>query len=64
VSAAAFPLRAVVLDALTDAYWYRRGQTEGCPDCRRSPGKICLLHQEDDARAQSYLDTARELKAL
>jgi len=53
VTAAAFPLQAVVLDGLTDAYWYRRAQVEGCPDCRASAG-TCLMHENDNHRAEEY----------
>jgi hypothetical protein len=54
VTAPAFPLRAVVLGGLADAYWYRRAVTEGCPDCRASATGMCLMHENDDLRAREY----------
>jgi len=55
-----YDLRSIVLDGLADAYWYRRAQTEGCPDCRKAPAGMCLMHETDSLRAQEY-ETAAEI---
>jgi hypothetical protein len=52
-------LRQILLDALDDAYWYRKDEIEGCRDCPRQPAGICADHEDDNALA-SYYETARK----
>ena len=55
-------LRAIVLDALHDAYWGRRAEIEGCRDCARIPAGICADHQEDNALACEYEDARKQIE--
>jgi len=55
-------LREVLLDALEDAYWLRRGQIEGCRDCARNPAGICADHRADNDAAWLYDDARKQLQ--
>jgi hypothetical protein len=57
-------LREIVLDALTDAYWYRRGEVEDCHQCRRSPAGVCADedHQLSLATSQFYEEARKRLE--
>ena len=59
-AAAPASLREIILDGLDDAYWYRKGEIEGCVSCHRNPAGICPDHQEDCRLAAEYED-ARKL---
>ena len=52
-------LREIILDALDDAFWYRRGEIEGCVSCHRNPAGICADHQADNDLA-SFFEEARK----
>jgi hypothetical protein len=57
-------LREIVLDSLTDAYWYRKGEVEDCPACRRSPAGVCADedHQLSLAASQFYEEARKRLE--
>ena len=55
-------LREVILDALDDAYWYRKGEIEDCRDCTRNPAGICGDHEADNDLARSYEEARRQLQ--
>ena len=51
MNAPAYDLRAVTLDALTEAADYRKDKYAFCADCRDQP---CPDHEEDDRVAWTY----------
>ena len=51
VTAEAPALRAIVLDALHDAYWVQRVEVEECPRCRQAPAGVCADRDHQDALA-------------
>jgi len=55
-------LREIILDALTDAYWGRRAEIEGCRDCSRNPAGICRDHQDDNAAALEYEQARKQIE--
>lgn len=55
-------LRAVILDALEEAFWGHRDEIEGCRDCRNQPAGICPDHQADNDAAWSYDDARKQLQ--
>lgn len=57
-------LREIVLDALTDAYWYRRGEVEDCRACRKAAAGICadLDHQLSSAAALFYEEARKQIQ--
>ena len=55
-------LREVLLDALEDAYWLRRGQIAGCRDCARVPAGVCADHQADNDAAFEYDEARKQLQ--
>ena len=57
-------LREVLLDAIEDAYWYRKGEVEDCTACRRSPGGVCadLDHQNSLAMALEYEQARKQIE--
>jgi hypothetical protein len=55
-------LRAVILDALEDAYWYRKGEVEDCLDCRKQPAGVCGAHEADGALARDYEEARKQLE--
>jgi hypothetical protein len=55
-------LRAVLLDALEDAYWGHRAEIESCRDCRRNPAGICPDHQADNDAAFDYDEARKQLQ--
>ena len=55
-------LLEVVLDALTDAYYARRAEIEGCRDCTRTPAGICADHEADNALAFSYEEARKQIE--
>jgi hypothetical protein len=55
-------LREIVLDSLVDAYWYRKGEVEDCPACRRSPAGVCADEDHQLSLAASrFYEEARKL---
>ena len=59
---AAVPLREVVLDALTDAYYARRAEIQGCRFCARNPAGVCADHEEDNAAALEYEEAHKQIE--
>ena len=57
-------LREIILDALTDAFWCRKGEVEDCPACRRSPAGVCADedHQLSLTAALLYEDARKQLE--
>ena len=57
-------LREVLLDALTDGYWYQRGEVEDCGHCRRAPAGVCADpdHQAANGRALEYEAARKRLQ--
>ena len=55
-------LLEVVLDALTDAFYARRAEIEGCRDCARNPAGICADHEADNALALSYEEARKQIE--
>jgi hypothetical protein len=55
-------LLEVVLDALTDAFYARRAEIEGCRDCGRSPAGICPDHEADNDLARSYEEARKQIE--
>jgi len=55
-------LREVILDAIEDACWYRKGEIEGCRDCARNPAGICADHQADNDAAYEYEQARKHLQ--
>ena len=55
-------LRDIILDAVEDAYWYRKGEVEGCRDCARHPAGVCADHQEDNALALDYEEVRKQIQ--
>jgi hypothetical protein len=55
-------LREIVLDALTDAYYARRTEIEGCRDCTSNPAGICADHQADNAAASEYEEARKQIE--
>lgn len=55
-------LRAVLLDALEDAFWQRRAEIEGCRGCRNQPAGICPDHQADNDAAYEYDEARKQLQ--
>jgi hypothetical protein len=56
-------LRAVVLDALNDAYWSRRANVEECRTCARNPAGIALCHEEDARLAFEYEEARKRIES-
>ena len=56
-------LREVLLDALTDGYWYQRGEVEDCGHCRRAPAGVCADpdHQDALTRSLEYEEARKRL---
>ena len=57
-------LREIILDALTDAFWCRKGEVEDCPACRRSPAGVCADedHQLSLAAALFYEEARKQIE--
>ena len=55
-------LREVILDSLEDAYWYRKGEIEGCVTCHRNPAGICADHQADNDAVYEYEQARKHLQ--
>ena len=57
-------LRDILLDSLEDAYWFRKGEVEDCPACRRNPAGVCadLDHQNASVLAQDYEEARKQLQ--
>jgi hypothetical protein len=55
-------LRAVILDALDDAYYARRYAIEDCRDCTRNPAGVCGDHQADNDLARDYEEARKQLE--
>jgi len=55
-------LRAVILDALEDAYDHRRAEIEGCRDCARNPAGICADHRADNDAAFEYDEARKQIQ--
>ena len=55
-------LREVLADALDDAYWFRRGEIEGCVYCPKNPAGICADHQDDNIRALEYEEARKQIE--
>jgi hypothetical protein len=58
-------LREIILDSLTDAYWYRKGEVEDCPACRRNPAGVCADedHQLSAAAALFYEQARKRIES-
>jgi len=55
-------LREVILDALDDAYWLRRGQIAGCRDCANVPAGVCRDHEADNDAAAEFDDARKQIE--
>ena len=57
-------LREVLLDALDDGYWYRKGEVEDCAACRKAPAGVCadLDHQNSLAMALEYEEARKQIQ--
>jgi hypothetical protein len=55
-------LREIVLDALTDAWYARRAEIQGCRDCGRNPAGICGDHQADNDAAFEYEQARKQIE--
>lgn len=55
-------LRDIILDAIEDAFWYRRAQVEDCGACSRNPAGICGDHQADNDLGALYEDARKHLQ--
>ena len=57
-------LRAVILDALNDAYWCHRGEIEDCAACRVHPAGVCADpdHQTANAHARDYEEARKQIE--
>lgn len=55
-------LREIVLDALSDAFYARRAEIEGCRDCTRNPAGVCAEHQADNDLANEYEDARKQIE--
>lgn len=55
-------LRAVILDALDDAFWFRKGEIAGCVYCPKNPTGICADHQDDNALALQYEEARKQIE--
>ena len=55
-------LRDVLLEALDDAYFYRRGEIDGCGDCPKQPARICADHRADNDAAREYEEARKQIE--
>jgi hypothetical protein len=55
-------LREIILDALTDAWYARRAEIEGCRDCARNPAGICGDHQADNDAACEFEQARKQIE--
>lgn len=57
-------LRAVILDALNEAYWLNRNAVEGCAACTKSPAGVCPDRDCQDANrlAREYDEARKQLE--
>lgn len=57
-------LREIILDSLTDAYWYRKGEVEDCQNCRKAPAGVCADedHQLSLAAALFYEEARKQMQ--
>jgi hypothetical protein len=57
-------LRAILLDALEDAFWFQKGEVEDCGHCRNSVTGVCADrdHQDANARAVEFENARKQLQ--
>ncbi len=55
-------LRELLLAAVADAINYLEDDRVFCPDCRNSPGSVCLEHEEAANLAARYMEIHAQLQ--
>jgi hypothetical protein len=55
-------LREILLDALSDAYDFRKDATVDCTACKRQPTGICGDHQADHEAAGEYEAARKQIE--
>ncbi len=55
-------VRELLLAAVADAINYLEDDRVFCPDCRNSPGAVCLEHEEAASLAARYAEIHAQLR--